>query len=86
MVTEVKRDGEEGFAYMKSFEREQRIREEGLEEGVKQGLAQGLERGILKTCKALGVAREEAVRQLAEQCGVSETEAEELVRKDWQEV
>ena len=33
MVMEVKRDGEVGFAYMKSFEREQRIRAEGKVEG-----------------------------------------------------
>ena len=71
MVTEVKQDGEVGLAYMKSFEREQRIREEGLEQG------------ILKTCRALGVAREKAVRQLVEQCGLSEKEAAELVEKYW---
>ena len=33
MVTAVKCDGEVGFAYMKSFEREQRIRAEGKAEG-----------------------------------------------------
>ena len=91
MVTEVKQDGEVGLAYMKSFEREQRIREEGIEEGRQQGVEQGLEKGlekgleqgILKTCRALGVAREEAVRQLVEQCGLSEKEAAELVEKYW---
>ena len=30
MVTEVKQDGEVGFAYMKSFEREKRVRDEGI--------------------------------------------------------
>ena len=39
MVTEVKRDGEVGFAYMKSFEREQRVREEARQEGLSEGLA-----------------------------------------------
>ena len=33
MVTAVKRDGEVGLAYMKSFEREERIRKQGEEEG-----------------------------------------------------
>ena len=49
MVTEVKRDGEVGFAYMKSFEREQRVREEarqeGLSEGRREGLSEGLDKG-----------------------------------------
>ena len=32
-MTAVKRDGEVGLAYMKSFEREERIRRQGEEEG-----------------------------------------------------
>ena len=39
MVMEVKRDGEVGFAYMKSFVREQRIRAEGKAEGKVEGKA-----------------------------------------------
>ena len=50
MVTEVKRDGEVGFAYMKSFEREQRVREEdrleGLNEGRREGMSEGRTEGI----------------------------------------
>ena len=45
MVTEVKRDGEVGFAYMKSFEREQRVREEGRREGLSEGRREGLSEG-----------------------------------------
>lgn len=37
MVTAVKRDREVGLAYMKSFEREQRIREQSREEGYAEG-------------------------------------------------
>ena len=37
MVTAVKRDGKVGLAYMKSFEIEERIREEGIAEGITQG-------------------------------------------------
>ena len=48
MVTAVKRDGEVGLAYMKSFEIEERIREEGIAEGKAVGLAEGLEKGIEK--------------------------------------
>ena len=45
MVTEVKRDGEVGFAYMKSFEREQRVREEARLEGLSEGRREGLSEG-----------------------------------------
>ena len=48
MVTAVKRDGEVGFAYMKSFEREQRVREEGRREGLSEGRREGLSEGRLE--------------------------------------
>ena len=65
MVTEVKRDGEVGFAYMKSFEREQRVREEarqeGLSEGLSEGRREGLSEGLAFACTCL--------RKRAEVCG-----------------
>lgn len=42
MVTEVKHDGKVGFAYMKSFEREQRIKEQSRQEGKAEGKAEAL--------------------------------------------
>ena len=42
MVTAVKRDGKVGLTYMKSFEIEQRIREEGLARGKAVGLAEAV--------------------------------------------
>lgn len=42
MVTAVKRDGEVGFAYMKSFEREQRIMAAGKAEGLALGKAEAI--------------------------------------------
>ena len=47
MVTEVKRDGEVGFAYMQSFEREQRVREEARLEGLTEGLSEGKAEALL---------------------------------------
>ena len=46
MVTAVKRDGEVGLAYMKSFEREERIRRQGEAEGRKAGLEEGKKEGL----------------------------------------
>ncbi len=48
MVTAVKRDGKVGLAYMKSFEIEERIREEGIAEGKAVGLAEGIEKGVIQ--------------------------------------
>lgn len=42
MVTEVKQDREVGLAYMKSFEREQKIRKQGWSEGRAEGRAETL--------------------------------------------
>ena len=61
MVTEVKRDGEVGFAYMKSFEREQRVREEARQEGLSEGRREGLSEGLAFACTCL--------RKRAEVCG-----------------
>ena len=46
MVTAVKRDREVGLAYMKSFEREQRIREQSRAEGYTEGRQEGRQEGI----------------------------------------
>ena len=76
MVTEVKRDGEVGFAYMKSFEREQRVREEarqeGLSEGLSEGRREGLSEGLAFACTCL--------RKRAEVCGYLRSG---LINDDW---
>ena len=57
MVTEVKHDREVGSAYMKSFEREQRIKAEGVALGKAEGKAEGRAEGkaddilMLLSCK-----------------------------------
>lgn len=45
MVAALKKDRKVGLAYMKSFEIEQRIREEGIAKGKAVGLAEGLTQG-----------------------------------------
>ena len=47
-VSEVKQDREVGVQYMKSWEREALIREEGKEEGRQAGLEEGRKTGILE--------------------------------------
>lgn len=54
MVTAVKRDGKVGLTYMKSFEIEQRIRQEAREEGLAQGKTIGLSEAVLDLLDVLG--------------------------------
>ena len=77
MVTAVKRDGEVGLAYMKSFEREERIRRQGEEEGRKAGL----EEGIIKLSRKLGKEDAEILTLLQEELQIDEEQAKLILKK-----
>ena len=85
MVTAVKRDGEVGLAYMKSFEREERIRRQGEEEGRKAGLEEGkkegLEEGIIKLSRKLGKEDTEILSLLQEELQIDEEQAKRILEK-----
>ena len=85
MVTAVKRDGEVGLAYMKSFEREERIRRQGEEEGRKAGLEEGkkegLEEGIIKLSRKLGKEDTEILSLLQEELQIDEEQAKLILEK-----
>ena len=57
MVTAVKRDREVGLAYMKSFEREQRIREQSREEGYTEGRQEGIREGRIESIRNMLAAK-----------------------------
>ena len=64
MVTAVKRDREVGLAYMKSFEREQRIREQSREEGYTEGRQEGRQEGIREgRQEGIREGRQEGIRE-----------------------
>ena len=69
MVTAVKRDGEVGLAYMKSFEREARIRREGQTQE------------IIRLGRKFGKSEEEILALLQEELQISEEWAKELLGK-----
>ena len=69
MVTAVKRDGEVGLAYMKSFEREARIRREGQTQE------------IIRLGRKFGKSEEEILALLQEELQISEEWAKELLEK-----
>lgn len=81
MVTAVKRDGEVGLAYMKSFEREERIRKQGEAEGRKAGLEEGLEEGIIKLSRKLGKEDTEILSFLQEELQIDEEQAKLILEK-----
>lgn len=51
MVTEIKRDKEASVEYMKVYEHERMIREEGIGQGIEQGREQKLRECIEKWSK-----------------------------------
>lgn len=82
IVTDIKKDGEVGLAYMKSVEIEKRIREEGRAEGRaegrKEGKVEGVAEGRSLIVKAFKCAKENAyttVSQLTEEGYDEETAA-----------
>ncbi len=89
MVTAVKRDGEVGLAYMKSFEREERIRKQGEEEGRKEGKKEGLEEGeivgktkeVIKLGRRFGKSEKEIILLLQEELQIDKDKAEDFLKK-----
>ena len=71
MVTAVKRDGEVGLAYMKGFEREERIR--------KKGEAKGKTEEIIRLGRRFEKSKDEIVELLKEELGVKEENALEIL-------
>lgn len=82
MVTAVKRDGEVGLAYMKSFEREERIRKQGLKEGLQEGKREGLEEGIIKLGRKFGKSDAEILALLQEELQITEEQAKHVLEKN----
>lgn len=77
MVTVVKRDGEADLAYMKSFEREERIRRQGEVERRREGL----EDGIIKTGRKFGKSDAEILSLLQEELQIDEKQAKQVLEK-----
>lgn len=63
MVTEIKRDKEASVEYMKVYEREQMIREEGIEQGIERGRKENLRECIEKMVQN-GLSADEIVKIL----------------------
>ena len=89
MVTAVKRDGEVGLAYMKSFEREERIRKQGEAEGRKAGLEEGKKAGLEEGKKAgleegLQEGKEVEIIKLGSKFGKSDAEILALLQEELQ--
>ena len=77
MVTAVKRDGEVGLAYMKSFEREERIRKQGEEEGEIVGKT----KEVIKLGRRFGKSENEILLLLQEELQIDKDKAEDFLKK-----
>ena len=77
MVVAVKQDGEVGLAYMKSFEIEEKIRQEGIEEGRLEGRLEG----IISLARRLGQTDEQIIALLQEDSHLTREQAEEALAK-----
>ena len=69
MVVAVKQDGEVGLAYMKSFEIEEKIRQEGEVSGT------------IRTCRRLGQTDEQIIALLQEDSHLTREQAAEALLK-----
>lgn len=58
-------------------------RAQGLAEGLAEGRAEGRAEGIISTCKEFGATISETTAKVATKLGLSEAEAEELVKSLW---
>ena len=77
MVTAVKRDGEVGLAYMKSFEREERIRKQGEEEGEIVGKT----KEVIKLGRRFGKSEKEIILLLQEELHIDKDKATDFLEK-----
>ena len=81
MVVAVKQDGEVGIAYMKSFEIEEKIRQEGIEEGRQEGIEEGRLEGTIRIARKLGQTDEQIIALLQEDSQITREQAEEALAK-----
>ena len=77
MVTAVKRDGEVGLAYMKSFEREERIRKQGEEEGEIVGKT----KEVIRLGRRFGKSEKEIILLLQEELHIDKDKATDFLEK-----
>lgn len=77
IVNAVKSDRKVGYAYMKSWERDERNREEGRAEGEAIGRAEGL----IETALDLGLTKEDVLLRLQDKLGLSEEQAQEYMER-----
>ncbi|MDD3337563.1 MAG: Rpn family recombination-promoting nuclease/putative transposase [Lachnospiraceae bacterium] len=79
MVKKVKQDREVSLGYMKIFEREEMLREEGLQQGFREGSI----KSFVEACKEFNATQEDIRRRLQEKFSLSEKEAEDYLIKYW---
>lgn len=77
-VKKLKLSAEVGINYMKSWEREKMIRDEGIKEGIEQGI-----RILVQTCKELGMTRSEVLDKIETKYQLNDRDAEAYMESYW---
>ena len=92
LVEKVRCKKEVGINYMKSWEHDKMMREEGREEGFELGRNEGLEIGrnegilaLIRSCQKLNATRETAVELLAQNFNLNPGDSKAYVNKYWKE-
>jgi len=76
----VKGSEEVSIEYMKIYERERMIKEQGFDEGIEVGL-----RNFIDVCRELGCDKAEIAEKLKEKFQLTEKETEESMELYWKE-
>ena len=82
LVDTVRHSKEVGISYMKSWEREKMVRDEGIAEGIRIGQKQGIEAFIL-LCQELSLPRSETADRIIEKFGLSAEKAAAYLDRFW---
>lgn len=78
-VNEIRHDEEVGVSYMKSWEMEKMLKEEGIRQGTELGI-----KALIETCMELGVSKEDTLIKIGQKFPLAIEESKGYLNKYWQ--
>ncbi|MBO5524192.1 MAG: hypothetical protein J5986_11050 [Roseburia sp.] len=82
LVNKVKHRREVSISYMKSWEWEQMVRDEGKEDGKNEARQEGI-KIFIETCQEFGVSKEDTASKLAEKYHLSTDDIQNYLENYW---
>ena len=77
-VNKVKHKKEVGISYMKSWEHDKMVRDEGYALGIKQGIE-----ALINTCQEFSISREDTLSKLVKNFSLKQEEASAYIEEYW---